>query len=253
MRFIQHFIFIGFIVISVFSLKLSANQNRPAGLPNDAKFNAKYKVWIVRSATAETVFYSDGNKKSQGGIDQNLRNGHWVFYFANGEKKAEGSYVLGKMEENWKFYYSSGKLESEGDYKNNSKTGQWTIYFASGQKKSEGEYTGGLKSGTWIEYYESGKVFYKGQFVAGMAHGTWSYNFEDGSFYQAGRYSEDVKVGAWKICIAPGGPCGEQNHEQDKPPKVSGLPKESGLQNSDPYSILDNAAPDEQPSSWDKY
>lgn len=240
-----------FLLVGVFEVQ--ANQNRPTGLPEEAQFNSKYKVWISRSNDAEIVFYSDGTKKSQGGLSQNQRNGHWVFYFANGQKKAEGNYNLGKMENNWKFYYSSGKLESEGEYKNNAKSGPWTVYFGSGQIKSQGEYTGGLKSGTWTEYYESGKVFYKGQFVAGMAHGAWLYNFDDGSFYQAGRYSEDVKVGTWKICIAPGGPCGEQNHEQDKPPKISGLPKESGLQTSDPYSILDNPAPDEHPSSWDKY
>jgi antitoxin component YwqK of YwqJK toxin-antitoxin module len=238
---------------------LSANQNRPVNLPEDARYVAAHRVWVQESASHQIVWYADGTKKSEGGLSHGQRDGAWVFFYPNGNKRAEGSYRAGRMEGPWKLYYKSGRLQSEGEYRNGSKNGPWTIYYESGRKKSEGTYAGGLKNGPWTEYYESGGVFFKGSYVADLAHGQWVYYFENGAFYQGGTYTEDVRTGVWKICIAPAGPCGEEILRQNEPPRVSGLPKEQSTPASkDPMSILDGPAPgsgEELPPSlqnWNK-
>ncbi len=222
---------------------LSANQNRPASLPEDARYVAAHKVWVLESEDHQTVWYANGTKKAEGRLHKGKREGHWVFFYANGNKRAEGSYSAGRMTGPWKLYYRSGKLQAEGEYRNNTRHGTWIIYYESGRKKSEGTYTGGIKNGPWTEYYESGNVFFKGHYVGGLAHGPWVYYFQDGSFYQSGTYTEDVRTGQWKICIAPGGPCGEEVMRQSDVPRVSGLPREGGPAPKDPMSILDSPAP----------
>ncbi|EHQ06924.1 toxin-antitoxin system YwqK family antitoxin [Leptonema illini] len=224
---------------------LAANQNRPTGLPEGARYVAAHRVWVQESASHQIVWYADGTKKSEGDLKQGQRDGAWVFFHANGNKRAEGSYTAGRMTGPWKLYYKSGKLQSEGEYRNGSKQGPWTVYFESGRKKSDGTYAGGLKNGPWTEYYESGAVFFKGIYVADLAHGQWIYYFQNGAFYQGGTYSEDVRTGIWKVCIAPGGPCGEEIMRQNEPPRVSGLPKEQSTPaGKDPMSILDGPAPE---------
>lgn len=208
---------------------LVAAPARPTEVPARAQFDEKYRVWVASDEGRQTVWYAGGARKAEGAIKGNLRDGSWVFYFENGQKRAEGTFVEGRMEGPWKHYYKSGALQSEGAYLRNSKTGRWIVYFEAGGKKAEGPYVGGLKNGPWTEYYPGGQVFYKGDFVSNLAHGTWNYFFENGAFFQSGRFAEDVRVGVWKICVTPGGPCGEENLRQNEPPRVSGLPKAEDL------------------------
>ena len=84
---------------------LAANQNRPTGLPEGARYVAAHRVWVQESASHQIVWYADGTKKSEGDLKQGQRDGAWVFFHANGNKRAEGSYTAGRMTGPWKLYY----------------------------------------------------------------------------------------------------------------------------------------------------
>ena len=234
-------------IVAIFMPVTAAEPvDRPEAVAANAQYVSQHKVWVLENAGHQTVWYANGTKKADGDLKNGERSGNWTFFHINGAKQAEGSYEAGKMNGHWKLYGRSGKLIQEGSYQNNSRQGKWFVYFASGRIKSEGDYVSGLKQGMWTEYYESGAVFFKGSYMAGLAHGSWVYYFENGGFYQSGNYSEDVRTGVWKICIAPGGPCGEENIRNNEAPKISGLPKEQGLpqaQSGDPASILDQLGP----------
>ncbi|GAB5538124.1 MAG: hypothetical protein Salg2KO_02270 [Salibacteraceae bacterium] len=165
-------------------------------------------------------------------------NGFNIFYFDNGQKSSEGNLQNGKPEGYWKNYYPSGQIKSEGNRLNNQLDSTWIFYTEEGVKKQEIAYENGLRNGVSKKYsiegflvsttpyandtvhglkrtyHENGAVKAEIPFVQGAENGiAYEYN-EAGEiinlrFYKNGiltkqqginrRDSDGLKKGPWKV------------------------------------------------------
>jgi len=82
----------------------------------------------------EEVFYPDGKLQSEGGFQNNQRNGVWRVWYQNGNIWSEGEFIEGKAEGFRRVYYENGRMRYSGQYKNDQKTGEWTFYDENGKK-----------------------------------------------------------------------------------------------------------------------
>ncbi|MCB1304640.1 MAG: toxin-antitoxin system YwqK family antitoxin [Leptospiraceae bacterium] len=223
-------------------LALQAAPQRPTTVDARATYFAKTQVWYLNTDGKRIVWYANGQLKAQGPYSGDARQGHWIFYHSNGKKQAEGNFEKGRMVGTWTMYHSNGKKESEGEYKNNFKDGLWVLYDESGIKTSEATYKGGFKHGPWTEYYPGGGVFFKGSYAWDKADGQWTYYFRSGQLYQSGNFTADARTGVWKICIQPGGPCGQETFQSQGAPQLSGLDSTTPAANNtdDPADLLDS-------------
>ncbi len=77
-----------------------------------------------------------------------------IFYYPNGQKSSEGILENGKPNGYWKSYNEKGVLISEGNRKNFQLDSTWIFYGADGKKMLEINYTNGYKNGPRIQYFE---------------------------------------------------------------------------------------------------
>jgi len=232
----------------------------PAGVNPSAQWNAKASVWVLEANGFQTVWYAQGNKKSEGPFVSGQRTGAWKYFFENGKLKGEGVYGTNLKQGAWKLYHTNGKLESEGVFHNDARSGRWTFYDTDGAKSGEGDYRGGMKEGPWVFYYPGGQISSRGNYRAGEASGFWEYFFKKGQPFQSGNFQSDVRIGTWNVCVGPQGPCGKEIYN---PSITSGAPRVSGLDPAmlpsrdsratrNPAGVLDSMegeVPDQVPAS----
>jgi len=91
-----------------------------------------------------TRWYPNGNKWSEGEIDDGEMVGKWTYWYENGNKEEEGN--LGGEIEYWTYWYENGNKKSEGllRLKNSLMTLRfpehrkiWTYYREDGTKREE--------------------------------------------------------------------------------------------------------------------
>lgn len=82
-------------------------------------------------------------------------NGYNVFYYPNGQKSSEGLLQNGQPEGWWKSYNEQGILVSEGNRKNHLLDSTWTFYNDKGDKTLEINYKNGVKDGDRIQYFDN--------------------------------------------------------------------------------------------------
>ncbi len=93
---------------------------------------------IVSLAGAEEIFelektyskeyYSNGNLKAEGWINNAKKEGYWKFYHRNGNLQKEGHISNDKPIKYWYFYRENGTLESEGHFSKGTKNMWWLFY-----------------------------------------------------------------------------------------------------------------------------
>ncbi len=81
-------------------------------------------------------------------------NGYNVFYYPNGQKSSEGWLQDGQPEGWWKSYNEQGVLVSEGNRKNHQLDSIWTFYNELGEKTLVISYKMGKKDGDRIQYFK---------------------------------------------------------------------------------------------------
>jgi hypothetical protein len=110
-------------------------------------------------------------------------------YFSNGQMKAEGWIENGRKNYFWISYFENGNKKSEGHYLNDTKRDWWVFYNEIGQKTNEGHYTAQVKTG-FHHIYEDGKPIYAGHFVNDIKKGTWVTLNRKGDFIDLIEYGE---------------------------------------------------------------
>jgi hypothetical protein len=86
------------------------------------------------------AFYQNGQKKVEGGIRNDQREGLYTWWYENGQKKAEGFYKKGEITGLWTSWYAQGQKESERIIKNGKISGLVTLWTEQGHKKVEVNY-----------------------------------------------------------------------------------------------------------------
>lgn len=108
------------------------------------------------------LYYENGNKFSEGILENGKENGKWVFYYENGNKKCEGILENGKKQGEWKWYLESGGwVNSTETYLNNVLHGPYKEYYGNLSYKTTGQFTNGKKDGIWKKFFENDQKSYE--------------------------------------------------------------------------------------------
>lgn len=121
---------------------LSCNNNSVQSI--DAKFpdGKPAKVsWINKeNGKNDTIkkleYYSNGNKKTEGGIKNNIKEGRWKYWYENGNLWSEGNFKKGLSEGKFNIYNDDGTKYMQSNYKKGIPDGCWT-FFKNNKKQKE--------------------------------------------------------------------------------------------------------------------
>lgn len=89
-----------------------------------------------------------------------------IEYYQSGEKKMEGSMLNNKRNGEWKSYHKNGKIWSVGNYKSGTRVGDSKVFYEDGTKRIEGQYDNGNRIGLWNFYDEKGQKIKEVVFAA---------------------------------------------------------------------------------------
>ena len=111
--------------------------------------------WAVAQ---DTIYYDQGTVKAKGIIENDLREGKWIFYYPEGQLNAVFQYAEGQLSgiqyyfdwdgdtlaiESWdedllegssRYFHTNGKLEKFGEYQDGMYEGKWKFYDEEGNK-----------------------------------------------------------------------------------------------------------------------
>ena len=73
-------------------------------------------------------YYSNGEMKEQGWMQDNEKIKYWFYYYENGNKKEEGHYVKNNKSNWWILYDRKEIVQKKMEYKNNELHGFTLIY-----------------------------------------------------------------------------------------------------------------------------
>ena len=73
-------------------------------------------------------YYSNGQMKEEGWMEQNKKINYWFYYYENGNKKQEGHYKQNNKSNWWIFYDKKEKVIKKMEYKNDKPHGFSLIY-----------------------------------------------------------------------------------------------------------------------------
>lgn len=182
------------------------------------------------------VFYHENGQKSSEGIMQNGKPiGYWKTYYKTGVLKSEGNRENFQLDSIWKFYNETGELILEINYErgkkngnritysedeiieehfvDDTKQGMARYYYPNGKLKKTIYYKNGLAEGYSKVYGNNGRVltlfeYKKGYIVSrerinrydrkNRKNGRWKWFFSEGSLKKEGVYSNGLKDGYFK-------------------------------------------------------
>lgn len=104
------------------------------------------------------ILYSNGQKSSEGFLEQGKPNGYWKNYYETGILKSEGNRKDFQLDSTWKFFRVDGSLQQSIEYKENLKYGLECFYDSLGRKERSITYKSDVKEGPASEYFPSGGV-----------------------------------------------------------------------------------------------
>lgn len=73
-------------------------------------------------------YFDNGALKGEGWVNNNLKDGYWVYFFNDGATQKKGHYYKGKEHGYWYFYNLENKLLKEGHFNDGWMHGWWTFY-----------------------------------------------------------------------------------------------------------------------------
>jgi TonB family protein len=159
---------------------------------------ASYFRMAVRSVEGWDVqdFYISGKLQMLGSYSdsaQEVKTGHFVYYYENGNKSEEGDYMSGKKQGDWTSWHKNGVEESRGAYEKGERNGTWTFWDDYAKKTSSGAYKNGEEDGRWNFWYGNGELRQQGSYKQGKQAGLWAGWYRDGGK----EYVVRMKDGSW--------------------------------------------------------
>lgn len=155
--------------------------------------------YILNNQLNNTGAFLKGNEVS---VSDEVKTGHWIWWFENGQKESEGEYSCGVKVGIWKRWYRNGQQRSEKAYQNqlfdNSidlseildfkeiESGKWTYWHESGQVNEIRYYENSKRSGKIEKWYEDGQIRLIGKFHNDSLIGIWE------NWYQSGQKRYEV-------------------------------------------------------------
>lgn len=119
-------------------------------------------------------FYnSTGFLITQGLLENDEKQGTWIYNNEQGIKEKEVSYEKGKISGISKTFFTNGSLNASEEYINDELNGLVLVYHPNQELKIEGYVKNGKRNGMWYQYYPDGKLKEKNYFVDGEVVG-WS-------------------------------------------------------------------------------
>lgn len=79
--------------------------------------------------TYQKTYFDNGNIKSEGWIQNNLKTDYWFYYYENGRKKEEGHYKNDKKTKWWVFYDVNEEVVKKSKFENDKMDGLTIIYY----------------------------------------------------------------------------------------------------------------------------
>ena len=76
----------------------------------------------------ENFYYTNGQLKTTGLVNQKGRQGEWKTYHRNGNIKSVENWIGFKRDGKAAFYFENGNICSEGNFKNGEVIGKWNFY-----------------------------------------------------------------------------------------------------------------------------
>jgi hypothetical protein len=102
---------------------------------------------------------SNGQKSSEGVMNNGIERGKWTYWWKNGQKKGEINWGNGKkIEGTFYAWHDNGQKAEEGSFKDGMRDGDWTWWHENGNKKYEVNYKANLNNGKWIKWDENGQI-----------------------------------------------------------------------------------------------
>ncbi len=183
-------------------------------------------------------YYANGQKSSEGYLEQGKPNGYWKNYYDNGILKSEGNRKDFQLDSTWKFFREDGTLQQSIEYlanvksgaecyydslgrkerlitfKNDIKDGPAAEYFGSGNLRTSFSYVNNLIEGKYFEYAEDGRVITRRTYKNGLIYseekinrynksgqrvGLWVDLRENGRLKEEGNYLNGLKEGTFKV------------------------------------------------------
>lgn len=173
-------------------------------------------------------YYLEGEIKSRGSYQDDLKHGAWLYFHKNGQVEQKGSYSNGLQEGKWQWFYedssilriesfANGKEEgfsfellpngdtlSAGEYYRGQREGNW--FFRDGDQTIFGQFDADEMNGTWIIKYSNGGKSFSGAFLAGKPEGKHQAWYDNGSLKWEGKYVNGIRQGNWSRYLIDGTP-----------------------------------------------
>ncbi|MBU0487091.1 MAG: hypothetical protein KKA07_06895 [Bacteroidetes bacterium] len=105
--------------------------------------------------------YDNGNPMIVGffeGKGDSREKVHEIQFYENGNKKSEGDLKKNKKQGTWKSWHESGQLWSECPFDTGLSDGRIIVYYPDGKKRYVGFFSKGIPSGKWTYWDASGNV-----------------------------------------------------------------------------------------------
>jgi len=115
---------------SVQSVDAKFSDGKPAKVSWVNKENGK------NDTIRKLEYYPNGNKKVEGTLKENLRDGRWTYWYENGKIWSEGTFSRGKSNGVFNIFNKDGTKYMQSYYKNGKPDGCWT-FFDKNRKKKE--------------------------------------------------------------------------------------------------------------------
>ncbi len=143
----------------------------------------------------------DKNLDALGAFANDIRKGHWIFFYNNSEKSAEGDYDdNGKKKGVWKYYHNDGTVKSIEDYS----TGEVTVSYPAGGKREHFYLKDSEIHGDVELFYPCGPLKEKLLYRDGKRHGKGQKYYPSGTVQKTYSYADDKTDGELKTYYPDG-------------------------------------------------
>ena len=154
-------------------------------------------VWSQKEF--KVFFYSNGQKSSEGYLEQGKPNGYWKNYYETGVLKSEGNRREFQLDSTWKFFRVDGSLQQSIEYKENLKFGLECFYDSLGRKERSITYKSDVKEGPASEYFPTGGVRTSFNYTNNLIEGKYLEYAEDGRIITRRTYKNGLIYSEEKI------------------------------------------------------
>ncbi len=89
---------------------------------------------------------------------QPVKHGLSVMFYSNGQRESEGNYDHGRRSGTFAWWYPNGQQKTVGEYRNDVEESNWTWWHENGMKQASGLFVEGKKKDEWSLWNEQGKL-----------------------------------------------------------------------------------------------